>query len=399
MATWGRIYLIINRVFLIIGNALILVGHCCNMDLTKEAYDRAVEVLEKCVSKKGFYAASPGYKGVWARDSAITSLGASLLGNKFKKAFRNSLETLGREQSERGQIPNAVMYDVSPPKVDYKSIDSSLWFIIGHYMFRERYRDSSLFDKKKVEEAFRWVWYQDTGEDGMPEQHPTSDWQDAFPHRYGHTINTQALYFRVLNLMGKKKEAEMVRKAVHGSEDGLWNGKFYIPWRWKNHNKYKEMGDWFDSLGNVLAIVFDLADKNKTGKILNYIKKKGVARPYPMKSIYPPIKKGSKDWYDYFDDAEARTPYHYSNAGIWTFIGGFYVLSLLKLGKKKEAELELGKLAEANLKKPYYSEWMHGKTGKPGVSGGGSWDGNQAWNAGMYVLAYESLRKGKVLLP
>ena len=38
----------------------------------------------------------------------------------------------------------------------------------------------------------------------------------------------------------------------------LWNGKFYSAYRWKNHNKYRETGEWFDSLGNLMAVVFDL---------------------------------------------------------------------------------------------------------------------------------------------
>ena len=48
-------------------------------------------------------------------------------------------------------------------------------------------------------------------------------------------------------------------------------------------------------------------------------------------------------------------------------------------------------LAEANLKNNF-SEWLNGQTGIP------SKDQNQAWNAGMYVLAYHSLNEKKVLI-
>ena len=68
------------------------------------------------------------------------------------------------------------------------------------------------------------------------------------------------------------------------------------------------------------------------------------------------------------------------------------------MNKIKEAEKQLKKLAEANMQTPYFSEWLHGNTGKPGISQSGSNEGNQAWNAGVYILAYESLLKGKVLL-
>ncbi len=234
----------------------------------------------------------------------------------------------------------------------------------------------------------------------MPEQLPTTDWQDAFPHRYGHTINTQALYYKCILLMGKKNEAQYLKKQVNNnnSDVGLWNGKFYLPWRWKNHNKYQEKGEWFDSLGNILAIIFGLAETPQAEKILSYTKQKGINKPYPIKAIFPPIKKGSKDWQDYFNDAESRTPYHYLNAGIWTYIGGFYILALTKAKKFKEAEEQLEKLAEANLNSNF-AEWIHGKTGAVGRSHSGSQEGNQAWNAGTYILAYKSLEEKKVLIP
>lgn len=371
------------------------------MDITKEAYDAAIDVLRKCSSPRGFYAAYPGYKGVWARDSSIMSLGASYLGDEFKKTIARSMNTLATHQPKDGQIANAVMFDVSPPRADFKSIDSSLWFIIAHYHFTKRFKDDSLLrkHKKHIKKAFTWLSYQDTGEDGLLEQQPTSDWQDAFPHRYGYTINTQALYYKVLQLLDEKKEARKIKKAVNDNDDlQLWNGNFYRPWRWKNHNRYHEWGEWFDSLGNLLAIIYGLADEKRADNILRYIKKNNIDQPYPVRVIDPPIRKGSKDWRDYFNDSEAKTPYHYSNGGVWKFIGGFYILALLKRGKVREAEKQLVKLAEGNMQKPHFSEWLHGKTGKPGVSGDPENDGNQGWDAAMYILAYESVKRKRCLL-
>ncbi len=43
-------------------------------------------------------------------------------------------------------------------------------------------------------------------------------------------------------------------------------------------------------------------------------------------------------------------------------------------------------------------EWFNGKTGKPGITGWKKNNRNQAWNAGMYILAYESLKNKKVLI-
>lgn len=372
-------------------------------EVIEDAYAKANEVLELCKTKNGFFAAHPGYDAVWARDSMITSLGASLLNKNFQETFKQSLITLSSNQSENGQIPNAVdKFSKRKPHVDFKSIDSTLWFIIGHYIYKKRFNDGSMEKRysAEIKKALTWLSYQDMGEDGILEQLPTSDWFDAFPHRYGHTINTNALYYYVLKITGQTSKAQKLKAMVNeDKDDGLWDaGKgYYLPWRWKNHNTYHEKGEWFESLGNFLAILFGLADESQSKRILSHVKEKRIDKPYPVKAIFPPITPKSKDWQDYFLDSEAGKPFHYSNAGIWTFIGGFYVLCLIKNNNIKEAEKQLEQLAKANIKSNF-GEWLNGKTGRPGHSHAGSQEGNQAWNAGMYILAYESLLKGRVLL-
>ena len=365
--------------------------------MIEKCYEKSKEVIRKCSTRHGLFASGSigGYYAVWARDSMISLIGASLADDyKIKEVFKQSLITLAKNQSKNGQIPNAVdKWSRRKSHVDFASIDSSLWYIIGHFIYKKRYNDSSLFKKynSSINNALVWLRYQDIGENGMLGQLPTTDWQDAFPHKYGYAINTQALYYKVLRLMDKRKEAEYLKFAVEKNKDKkLWNNCFYDAYRWKNHGKYKEMGEWFDSLGNLLAIVFDLPDKANAKKIINYIEINRINKPYPVKAIYPPIKKGTTDWQDYYGDCDAKTPYHYLNGGIWLYIGGFYILALIKLKKFKKAEDELKKLAEANLK-GNFPEWInpltketHGKL--------------QAWNAGMYILAYESLKNKKALI-
>lgn len=369
------------------------------MEIKKEAYEKAISVLKKCATPHGFYASGgvDGYTAVWSRDSMISSLGASLVREKFKEVFKQSLITLGNHQSENGQIPNCVdKWSERKPHVDFKTIDSSLWFIIGHYVYKKRYRDISLFEKQKgnIEKALNWLRCQDTGETGMLTQLPTSDWQDAFPHRYGYTINTEALWYHVLTLAGENATASKIKTIINeDKDDGLWSGEFYVPYRWKNHGQYKEIGNWFDTLGNLLAIIFNLADKNKSEQILNYIKKNKLAEPYPIKDIYPPIKKGDKNWQDYYFDCLAGVPGQYSNGGAWGFIGCFYVLALIKCKKFDEAERHLRKIAESNLKWGF-PEWIHSEKKIAYEI-----DKFQCWEAGTYLLAFESLRRKKVLLP
>ena len=62
----------------------------------------------------------------------------------------------------------------------------------------------------------------------------TSDWQDAFPHKYGHTINSISLYYALLRLYGMAKELKNVTKAVSGqtsSKIQMFNSKkgYFFP--------------------------------------------------------------------------------------------------------------------------------------------------------------------------
>ncbi len=363
----------------------------------EECFARAKEVIRACSTLNGLYASAgkKGYNAIWARDSMISMIGASLINDgEFKKTFSKSIITLAEAQASNGQIPNCVdRWSERKGHVDFQTIDSTLWFLIGNHVYKERYYDDTLLKmyKEKIQKAISWLESQDTGNIGMLAQLPTTDWFDAFPHRYGYTINTQALYYKFLNMIWDIDKAVKLKILVNkNKENGLWEKSYYYSYRWKNHGKYREIGDFFDTLGNLLAIVFDLADKERGEKILSFIKKNRINEPYPVKCIFPPIKKNSKYWQDYYLDCEAGKANHYSNGGIWGYIGGFYILALVKMGKLKEAEVELEKLAIRNLT-GNFPEWTNPITREH--------HGNmQAWEAGMYILAYESINEGKVLI-
>jgi len=365
-------------------------------NILDKCYELAKETIQICSTKYGLFASGgkKGYKGVWSRDSMITLIGASFYkDDSFRVQFKKSLSILGKHQSNLGQIPNAVLnFQRKKPQVDYKSIDSSLWYVIGHYFYKKRYKDKKFFreNKESIKKAITWLRYRDFGENVQLEQFPTSDWQDAFPNKYGDAISTQALYYLMLRMTGDWWRAKKLSNHVNKrKDDKLWGGEYYWAYRWKNHNKYKEIGDWFDSFGNLLAIVFELASKKQSETILDYIAKKKINLPYPVRDIYPTIRPGSEYWEDYYYDAKA-TPNHYLNGGIWPFIGSFYVLALIKMKRFEDAEKELKKLAEINLKNNLFPEWINPVTKETHGE-------LQAWNAGTYIWAYNSLKRSKVI--
>lgn len=394
--------------------------------MIEDAYKHAILVLGACAKKTGFYASGlpGGYEATWARDSMITSLGASLIGEKFKEPFRRSLELLAKQQSPLGNIPNAVgSYNTERQSdITFNSIDAPLWYIIGHHAYKNAYGEASLIKKyrKSIDAAKLWLRYQDPNEDGLIVQQPTGDWQDAFPHKYGRVLSTQALHYLALKLDGDTKRAEHIKKIVNGETEkylAMYEPRlgYYLPWRWKAHNEFKEQGYWFDTFGNLMAILSGLATPKIAKSILAHIEKQEIDKPFPCKAIYPPLKRGSRDWQDYFEDCEAREPFHYLNAGVWPFTGGFYVAALVKTGRVAKAQQALLKLAEAN--KHYtkerealktliratsksgdikdlwgFQEWLDGKNGEP-IGGSNPY---QAWSAGMYVFGYKCIEKKNV---
>ena len=115
------------------------------MDIKNQAYQKAIDVVIACTKSTGLYASGlkGGYEATWARDSMVTSLGASLVDNKFKNVIAKSIELLAKNQAEMGQIPNCVGSYNTDRKSDvtFNSVDSSLWFIIGNFAYAEKQRD------------------------------------------------------------------------------------------------------------------------------------------------------------------------------------------------------------------------------------------------------------------
>ncbi len=145
-----------------------------------------------------------------------------------------------------------------------------------------------------------------------------------------------------------------------------------------------------------MAILWGLADREKQDRILDYIDARRLADPYPIRVIDPPILGPDPSWHPTIDltrppDVQ-NSPYRYHNAGIWPWVGGFYVAALVKAGRDDVARLELEKLAQANRVGKEgeweFNEWLHGINGKPlGAV-------FQAWNASAYITAYKAVLEG-----
>jgi glycogen debranching enzyme len=400
--------------------------------MTELALQKAHAILKSECSPLGLMASPDGYPHIWARDSVITSLGA-LYTPGHENCLRVSLQTLASQQSELGAIPNNV--SVATGRLDHTnagSVDSNLWFVLGH-AFQQRIQPDPEYLESAwpaLEKALLWLRYQDSNGCGLLEVHEAADWADLLANRFN-VLYDNVLWYAALHamqelaaLLGHDPEpyrclADDVR---HKIRIVLWVGEEKTSelgpdcpghTEWKHtlsqvdpvlvkrpyflpYVAFRDYGDYCDVFGNLLAILFGVANPAQEGRILEYLDQVGIAEPYPVRVLHPVIHPGNKDWREYYRNNNLNLPEQYHNGGIWPFVGGFYVAALVKSGRIDEAKRQLVKLAELNRQGVQgeweFNEWCHGRTGKPmGYP-------HQAWSAGMYVFAYHCVATKRINL-
>ena len=423
--------------------------------LIREGKRRAERVLLGNGGALGLLGSNQAYQQVWARDSMICGLGLLLCADpEGAQIHRRSLETLRAFQSPLGKVPHNVGFTaVADPaliahggmlEVDGKQglavedtihagcVDGNLWYIVGHYCHYALTGDRALLRQAwdSLERALLWLRYQDSNECGLIEVHEAMDWADLFANRYN-VLYDNALYYAAWRCMGQLAAALDLPADLYGRsardvhrklntllwvgreepKDWVWVSRerkewlyplkrvetelverpFYLPYM-----AFRDYADRFDTLGNLLAILFGVAGQAKADKILDYIDGCGLNEPFPVRALYPPIHPGEQDWREYYRVRNLNQPHHYHNGGAWPFIGGFYVAALVQAGRLGEAERQLARLAEMNRlgrrDEWEFNEWFHGLSGRPmGYSG-------QSWSAAMYVFAADCVERGRVTI-
>jgi hypothetical protein len=406
------------------------------------AHELALDVLRRCTTAQGFRASAmaAGYPQIWARDSAISSLGALVTGDaQLMAAARASLSTLGSFQSLRGLVPLNVNPDSGYISTENAgAVDANLWYILSHYLHFRVTGDAGFLCQHwpNIHRAIVWLEYQDMNECGLLEMPEAGNWMDLVAVRYN-TLYDNVLYYAALLAYEQMRKHIPVGLGHHQPTvdaagvherinllmwiDRCWVAEHFaehleklkairLEWFMLYHNigtissrpyylpwvAFREYGDWCDSLGNCLAILTGLADGHRTEHILRYMYQVGIAEPYPTKAIHPPIYPGESDWRNYYRSRNLNLPHQYHNGGIWPMIGGFHIAALVRHGWQEEAERLLQLLAEANrqgMERPWeFNEWLHGESGHP------MGFGLQAWSAAMYLYAEHAVLTGDLPL-
>lgn len=394
------------------------------MSLLRDTYEKAILSLRSCCHPAGLKASGRnyGHHQVWTRDSMIALLGGVLTDDELiNDALRSSLQTIRERQTPSGCIPNNV--DTTSQRANFRAYaDGGLWWIVGSSIAAP--------DLPTIKTILDWYECQDVDRSGLLSMQESTDWQDLFCTR-GKGLYLNCLYVLALKLAARlassadnpelaaawstradltrerinqfhwyRGDGDMRRHVSHTfstespeDQDSLGR-KRYLPVKrlmveehyYLPYLGFRAVGEWFDSLGHLLAILSGVAGGTRAETILDFVEREGLAAE-PMRAIYPPVQDGDPDWRDYY--GMLNTPHHYHNGGIWPFIGGFYVAALVCCGRVHRAEAALTALAELN-RKGEFNEWHHGETGEPmGVR-------DQAWSSGMYIFAHDCVTRGEV---
>jgi hypothetical protein len=350
----------------------------------------------------------------------IALLGARFAAdNEIRDALRASLVLLRDHRAPGGAIPNNV--DPVTLRPNFRAYaDGGLWWVIGSALLAP--------DPDVVREVLSWYAYQDVDQSGLLSMQESSDWQDLFCTR-GKGLYLNCLYVLALRSAAELFEAaearELRRRAASVADcinsyfwyagdknmlrhisltfstegvplkDSLGRLRWIPEKRYLTGEQYylpylgfRDVGEWFDSFGNLLAILAGVADRQQTEIILDFISRSSLD-VWPLRSLSPAVQPGDPDWRDYY--GELNAPHRYHNGGVWPFLGGFYIAALVKAGQTGVAAQALRRLAQLN-QSGQFNEWHHGETGAPM----GARD--QAWSAGMYLFACECLDRGEAAL-
>ena len=241
----------------------------------------------------------------------------------------------------------------------------SSWDILFSSAFTQM-QTSWLLNGRRLQKALLWLRYQDSNGCGLLEVHEAADWADLLANRFN-VLYDNVLWYAALKAMaemaviwgrmdttlrtwlrmcaiksalccGSEKKTrtnggQTARVMANGSIPSarsilcLVKRPYFLP-----YVAFRDFGDYCDVFGNLLAVLFDVANPAQEKRILDYLHQVGIAEPYPVRVLNPIIYPGNKDWREYYRNNNLNLPEQYHNGGIWPFVGGFYVAALVKAG-------------------------------------------------------------------
>ncbi|PXY38919.1 fructofuranosidase/invertase [Flavobacterium cheongpyeongense] len=349
---------------------------------TDSNYTKAIELLQKSSSTKGFLASAQNisnYKRVWARDGVICGLAALASGqDDLIETFRKTLETLAKNQHYNGTIPSNVMTNGTDTEVSYGGlagrVDAVTWFIIGICQYAFYKNDPSFVEKYQanIEKCLTLMEAWEFNNKHLMYVPLSGNWADEY------ITDGYVLYDQLLRVWALKsynhfaKNTGITSKIEKITEQIEIN---FIPnsTAEKYHERtYNEMpfGNFmpcsfspagyktqFDAFANSLAILLNIGPKDFQEKTIQYAEKIRTQKPLKLiPAFWPPVTETDPDWNllkNNFKYEFRNYPNEFHNGGSWPMVNGFYGLALLARNQNNEAKALLEAINNANQKENF----------------------------------------------
>ena len=352
----------------------------------------AEKIIRDCIGKKGIWASPTRYQDqCWTRDFSLAGLEALLsLGDEV--SARKHLEELCRRQTSEGKIPilyfdNAIRCltkkiwkTVTTGKMSYIlkrsrnvadltpwTTDSEVNFVIAMHEYAAKTQDYQFLQEHRfsVQKAMSYI----ENNRLRNKLHLGGDWRDVMTQLEEKALlSNNCLLYRAYSLSGEDKKASKLKGLINTH---FWNGQHYQDYSHSNS---------FDTLGQSLAILFELVPKERYASILRHYKVVECKYGYMTNNLSPaPLTK------------EERLAIEKTNqySIMWPFITGYAIQALDKMGESAKAQEMLKRwTAQDGFYEWYYPE---SKTG--------SGSNDQLWSAALYLQTANVLERTKPIFP
>lgn len=377
------------------------------MDPIKKAYKIAVKCLRSCYAEHGILAGTSLWDDYWSRDSFFASWAALEL--KDYEIVKKNLLFFIKHQKKNGLLPLRVdkytlilkligiriNRGLRPRYLEDKMRsyprDQNSLFVITALDYVKKTKDLEFAKRyfNNFERAIGWNLSKDSDDDLLVEENYYSTWADSI-RKSGKVLYTNVLHCKavesmaeICKIVGKKEENKKYCDLYQNIKEEInrifWLREHYADWMdWRRHH-------YFSSDGNILAILFDIADRERAKSILGFIERNNM-ETFGLATNFP-------NYYFFNVSLSIRLAGlgDYHNGAVWLWLGCLDAIARLKLGQKKQSKKLLKKIAEKIIEYKTVYE-VYEKNGKPVHRAFFKSESCFAWSAAFFVLAVRKLK-------
>lgn len=383
--------------------------------VNKLAYHKAIELLHEVATPNGFLASAENtsnYKRVWARDGVICGLAAlASADEKLIETFKNTLETLSKNQHKNGTIPSNVLMTNGNAEVSYGGlagrVDAVTWFVIGVCQYAFATNDKDFVEKHnyQIEKCLALLEAWEFNNKHLLYVPLSGNWADEY------ITDGYVLYDQLLRIWALKsynhfvQEETITTKIQHITTQlecnftpNVTGDKYherafneikihdFMPCSF-SPSGYKMQ---FDAFANSLALFLNIGTKDFQKYIVNHADTLASETALGLlPAFWPPIFEQDEHWNLLKNNCKyefRNFPYEFHNGGSWTMVNGFYGLGLLAKAENDKATTILENINKANARDDFsFYENFNTQTQVPnGVA-------FCAWSAAATVILHQSL--------